>query len=311
MSAVITKASNDSLDQATGILDRGGLVAIPTETVYGLGCDATNSIAVANLYEAKGRPSFNPLITHVYDVNAAMQQGVFNVMALSLAEKFWPGPVTIVVPFKSTGTVCELARAGLQTIAIRVPEHEFTLSLLQRFAKPVVAPSANTSGRLSPTTAEHVFQDLGNSIDLIIDDGPCSKGIESTVVDCTSEIPRLLRLGAVPLNEIESHLGTLTLMEHEASSPSSPGQLLKHYAPRATLRLNADNPNPNEAFLGFGKTENATLNLSQDGNVKEAASNLFAMLRELDKTYDAIAVSPIPNVGLGATINDRLWRATN
>ena len=311
MSAAITKVSNDSLDQATSILDKGGLVAIPTETVYGLGCDATNSIAVANLYQAKGRPSFNPLITHVYDGNAAMQQGVFNVMALSLAEKFWPGPVTIVVPFKSSGTVCELARAGLQTIAIRVPEHDFTRTLLQRFAKPVVAPSANISGRLSPTKAEHVFQDLGNRIDLIIDDGPCSTGIESTVVDCTNEIPRLLRLGAVPLNEIESHLGTLSLFVHEANSPSSPGQLLKHYAPRAKLRLNVHSPNPNEALLGFGKTKNATLNLSRDGNVTEAASNLFAMLRELDKTHDAIAVAPIPDVGLGAAINDRLWRATN
>lgn len=311
MSEVIAKVSDFSRYQATTILQKGGLVGIPTETVYGLGSDATNSYAVAKIYDVKGRPSFNPLISHVSDLNAAILQGDFNRTALSLAEKFWPGSLTIVVPFKRNGTVCELARAGLNTIAIRVPENQFTLSLLREFEKPIVAPSANISGRLSPTCADHVLKDLGDRIELIIDDGPCSKGIESTVVDCTQEKARFLRLGAIPCEEIESHLGNIELANFEARVPSSPGQLLKHYAPSAKLRLNVLNSTPDEALLGFGKTKNATLNLSPTGNLTEAASNLFAMLRKLDETFDSIAVVQIPQEGLGSAINDRLQRATS
>lgn len=311
MSEIIAKVSSFSCNQATKILQKGGLVGIPTETVYGLGGDATNSYAVAKIFEAKGRPSFNPLISHVCDLNAAILQGEFNSIALSLAEIFWPGPLTLVVPFKTSGTVCDLARAGLNTIAIRVPGNQFTLSLLQEFAKPVAAPSANISGRLSPTLAEHVLLDLENRIELIIDDGPCSEGIESTVIDCTNEKARVLRLGAVPFDEIKNHLDKIELANFETKSPSSPGQLLKHYAPNATLRLNACNSNSDEALLGFGDTQNATLNLSPSGNLTEAASNFFAMLRELDKNFDSIAVVPIPQEGLGAAINDRLQRAVN
>ncbi len=311
MSEVTAKVSEFSRYQAAKILQKGGLVGIPTETVYGLGGDATDSYAVAKIYDVKGRPSFNPLISHVSDLNAAILQGDFNTTALSLAENFWPGSLTIVVPFKPNGTVCELARAGLNTIAIRVPENQFTLSLLREFGRPIVAPSANISGRLSPTCADHVLKDLGDRIELIIDDGPCSKGIESTVVDCTQEKARLLRLGAIPYEEIESHLGNIELANFEVRVPSSPGQLLKHYAPSATLRLNVLNSKPNEALLGFGETKNATLNLSPTGNLTEAASNLFAMLRNLDETFDSIAVVPIPYEGLGSAINDRLQRATS
>lgn len=311
MSEIVVKVSDTSQERAVKILHSGGLVAIPTETVYGLGCDATNRHAVAKLYAAKGRPSFNPLISHVSNIDAAQLQGEFNTVALKLAKLFWPGPLTIVLPFRKNGTVCDLARAGLNTIAIRIPSHDSTRKLLEYFSKPVVAPSANISGRISPTLAEHVFHDIGDKVDLILDGGPSSKGIESTVIDCTDERPRLLRLGALALGDLESHVGELGKDTSEGNTPISPGQLLKHYAPTARLRLNVITPRPNEALLGFGKTENATLNLSVTGNLTEAAANLFAMLRELDKSYDEIAIVPIPNEGLGEAINDRLSRASN
>ena len=310
MSAIIANASDASREQAISILEKGGLVAIPTETVYGLGSDATSDIAVAKIYETKGRPSFNPLISHVHDLDSALVQGEFNKTALRLADKFWPGPLTIIVPFMQTGTVCDLARAGLRTIAVRVPLNKFTLELLEEFKKPIVAPSANLSGKLSPTCADHVNNDLGEKIELIIDDGPSSNGIESTVIDCTHDTPRLLRFGAIPHENIEKFIGPLEAANLKNDAPASPGQLLKHYAPNAVLRVNVTKPNPNEALLGFGKTINATLNLSKSGNLVEAASNLFSMLRELDKDYDKIGVVPIPNMGIGIAINDRLWRAT-
>lgn len=282
---------------------------MPTETVYGLAADARNADAVARIYEAKGRPSFNPLIAHLPSAETAFVQGEFSREARKLAEAFWPGPLTLVVNAVPATTVCDLARAGLPTLAIRVPAHPLAQALLNAVGRPLVAPSANLSGRISPTCAAHVTTDLGDRIDIILDGGPCTEGIESTVIDARGQTPVLLRPGSVSAQDIEAVWPGLK-MGGEADQPVSPGQLLRHYAPDATLRLDADSPQAGEAFLGFGPGE-ATLNLSPSGTLIEAAANLFAMLRELDKTHNQIAVAPVPQEGVGAAINDRLLRAAN
>jgi L-threonylcarbamoyladenylate synthase len=304
--------------RAVEILRAGGLVAFPTETVYGLGADATSGEAVAGIYAAKERPRFNPLIAHVAEPEAALRKGVFDETASRLAERFWPGPLTLVVPAARGCSVSELARAGLDTVALRVPAHPIARELLRLVGRPIAAPSANRSGRVSPTTAEHVLADLDGRIDAVLDGGPTQVGLESTIVACVDERPRLLRLGGVTREEIEGLIGKpLADSGDSEASPLAPGMLRSHYAPAARVRLEATRIEPGEAALLFGpKTPDglehalATRNLSEAGDLAEAAANLFGHLRALDKCgAPAIAVARIPNTGLGAAINDRLRRA--
>jgi len=311
----VLNADRDAIAAAARVLGQGGLVAFPTETVYGLGADATNGEAIARLYAAKGRPRFNPLIAHVTSPAAASAFARFSLRAKKLADAFWPGPLTLVLPKADNCPVSELATAGLDSIAVRVPAHPVARDLLKAFGKPIVAPSANQSGHVSPTTAQHVRGDLDGRIDLILDGGATHVGIESTIVSCL-EMPTLLRPGGLPREDIERALGhALIDVEHPMSdeAPLAPGMLASHYAPRSPLRLNARDVEPGEALLAFGsdvpKAER-TLNLSHSSDLVEAAANLFSHLRALDASgARVIAVMPLPNEGLGEAINDRLRRA--
>lgn len=302
---------------AGAVLRAGGLVAFPTETVYGLGGDATNPQAVAAIYAAKDRPRFNPLISHVADSAAARRIGVFDRRAELLADRFWPGPLTLVVPAAADCPVCDLARAGLDTVALRVPAHPLAHALLEAAGCPVAAPSANRSGRVSPTTAEHVLGDLDGRISAVLDGGPTRVGIESTIVACLADGVRLLRPGGVPKEDIEQALGEPVVIEaHDGDAPLAPGMLASHYAPDARVRLNATEVRAGEAWLGFGPLTPggappvASENLSASGDLAEAAAHLFAALRHLDAARpDGIAVAPVPGHGLGEAINDRLQRA--
>ncbi len=280
---------------------------MPTETVYGLAADAANARAVAKVYEAKGRPSFNPLIAHVADVAAARRIAIFNAQAEQLASQFWPGALTLVLPIRDDGAVCDLARAGLDTVALRVPAHPLAQALLAAFGGPVVAPSANRSGRPSPTTFADAQEETGSAAAAALDGGPCAVGLESTVIALLDR-PRLLRPGAVTRAEIEALIGPLS--EAEADARRSPGRLARHYAPNAAVRLEVDRPREGEAWLSFGPTGSGPWNLSPTGDLSEAAANLFAYLRGADRTAPrAIAVASIPRDGLGEAINDRLRRA--
>jgi len=313
-------AGEPATAEAARVLGEGGLVAFPTETVYGLGADATNAQAVARIYEAKGRPAFNPLISHVGDLAAAQKIARFDETALTLAKTFWPGPLTLVLPKTEDCAVADLATAGLDTIAIRIPSHPVARAILKLFGKPVVAPSANISGHVSPTTAQHVEGDLAGRIDLIVDGGPVEVGVESTIVGCFEE-PMLLRPGGLPREEIERVLGRALLrppadVENDSAQPLAPGMLTSHYAPRTRVRLDATDVAPGEALLAFGPLHKdaeraaAVMNLSCNGDLNEAAANLFGYLRALDaRMAQAIAVMPIPSHGLGEAINDRLRRA--
>lgn len=301
--------NSTEIREAVAALAAGRLVAFPTETVYGLGADATSDAAVAAVFAAKRRPQFNPLISHVADLDAALALGSFGEQALKLAHIFWPGPLTLVVPRREDCPVSLLASAGLGSIAIRVPAHPLARQLLEAFGKPVVAPSANPSGRLSPTTAAHVRKALASKVAVILDGGPCAVGVESTVVGFTGEAPELLRSGGISRREIEGVLG-VPLAAPTAGSLHSPGQLDSHYAPHARLRLAAKRPSETEAFLGFGLYTHGPYNLSPKGDLTEAAANLFRLLHEIDATgAETIAVAPIPSTGLGEAINDRLKRA--
>jgi L-threonylcarbamoyladenylate synthase len=317
----ILPAGEAAVAAAARILAEGGLVAFPTETVYGLGADATNPAAVARIYQAKGRPAFNPLIAHVGDIAAARQIARFDASATALAEAFWPGPLTLVLPKAHACAVADLATAGLDTVAIRIPAHPVARNILRVFGGPVVAPSANISGHVSPTTAAHVQSDLAGRIELIVDGGPVAVGVESTVVGCF-DAPMLLRPGGVPRAEIERVLGrALVQLPADAGTdsvqPLAPGMLTSHYAPRAKVRLNAVKLEAGEALLAFGlgaisgiDGASAVMNLSERGDLDEAAANLFGHLRALDgKGVRAIAVMSIPDEGLGEAINDRLRRA--
>jgi L-threonylcarbamoyladenylate synthase len=317
----VLKAGAAAVEDATRLLAAGGLVAFPTETVYGLGADATNGRAVARLYEAKGRPAFNPLIAHVVDLKSAQMLGKLNAKAARLAKAFWPGPLTMVLPKAARCRVAELATAGLDTIAVRIPDHEVARNILASFGKPVVAPSANRSGHVSPTRAEHVQADLAGRIDLIVDGGSTPIGVESTIIACLDE-PILLRPGGVPRAAIERVLGQKLAYAPSGfvdgkDAPLAPGMLPSHYAPRTRLRLNADRVAPGEVLLAFGrelptggKTAEKVLNLSARGDLIEAAANLFSHLRALDALgASSIAIVPIPADGLGEAINDRLARA--
>jgi L-threonylcarbamoyladenylate synthase len=312
-STPILKADDTGVAEAARLLRAGKLVAFPTETVYGLGADATSESAVARIYAAKGRPVFNPLIAHVASLAAAQAQGVFSADALRLAERFWPGPLTLVLPLSPSATVCAAARAGQSTIALRVPSHPTALSLLAAVDLPLAAPSANRSGRVSPVTAAHVLDDLSGEIDLVLDAGPCPVGVESTIVACLDGPPRLLRPGGLPRALIEEALGAKLTEATDAGAIIAPGALASHYAPRAKLRLDALSLEADEAGLDFGgrfRPAKNVLDLSPAQRLDEAAARLFAFLRELDARGPAcIAVAPIPHVGLGEAINDRLRRA--
>jgi len=317
----ILPAGEAAVAAAVRSLADGGLVAFPTETVYGLGADATNPAAIARLYQAKGRPSFNPLIGHVRDLAAARLIGRFDTRAIALAEAFWPGPLTLVLPKTKDCAVADLATAGLDSIAIRVPAHPLARAILRAFGRPVVAPSANLSGHVSSTTAAHVQSDLAGRIDLIVDGGPVAVGVESSIVGCFDE-PMLLRPGGLPRGEIERVLGRTLVQppedaDNDTGQPLAPGMLASHYAPRTRLRLNAERIEAGEALLAFGPgalpgadSANAVMNLSAQGDLTEAAANLFGYLRALDaRGARAIAVMPVPDDGLGEAINDRLRRA--
>ena len=294
--------------KAAAALRAGRLVIMPTETVYGLAADAGNAQAVAKLYEAKGRPAFNPLIAHVADVTTARRIAVFDERAERLAAAFWPGPLTLVLPIADEAAVCDLARAGLDTVAVRAPAHPVARGLLAAFGGPLAAPSANRSGRPSPTTFADAVEETGVSAAAALDGGPCDIGLESTVL-ALLDAPRLLRPGAVTRAEIAALIGPLA--EAEADAKRSPGRLARHYAPNLPLRLNAEKPFADEVWLGFGHPGGAGFNLSPDGDLTEAAANLFAYLRAADRAEGAagIAVAPIPDTGLGEAINDRLRRA--
>jgi L-threonylcarbamoyladenylate synthase len=305
---------------AARTLAEGGLAAFPTETVYGLGADAANAAAIARLYQAKGRPAFNPLIAHVGDLDAARKIARFDGVALRLAETFWPGPLTLVLPKALDCPVAELATAGLDTVAVRIPAHPVARDILRAFGRAVVAPSANLSGHVSPTAAAHVRGDLEGRIDLIVDGGAVEVGVESTIVGCF-DTPMLLRPGGVPRAAIERVIGHALAKPADAGSetgqPLAPGMLASHYAPRARVRLHAEQVEPGEALLAFGPDKISgvdsavtVLNLSVSGDLDEAAANLFGHLRALDASgAGAIAVMPVPNEWLGEAINDRLRRA--
>jgi len=295
-------------------LRNGGLVAFPTETVYGLGADATNDLAVAAIFEAKGRPRFNPLIVHLPDLEHAAGCVVVDKRAKAAAERFWPGPLTLVLPRRAGTRVSYLCSAGLDSLAVRVPGHPVAQALLTATGRPLAAPSANISGGVSPTTAAHVANSLNERVDLILDGGPCRVGLESSVIDLTGERPWLLRPGGIPREELEDALGPIAEDGGHGGAPRSPGQLASHYAPGRPLRLDAQEVGPDEALLAFGPAPlsgaKATLNLSECGDLVEAAAHLFAHLHALDDPrYTTIAVMPIPGHGLGAAINDRLRRA--
>lgn len=306
-------------EAARSCLEQGGLVAIPTETVYGLAADATNAEAVAGIFAAKNRPSFNPLISHLPSLDAAGQHGVFNDDARLLARHFWPGPLTLVVPKQLDSSIADLTSAGLETVALRVPDAPLMRALSSALGRPLAAPSANRSGRISPTEAAHVVEELNGRIDMIADLGSCRVGVESSVVFCSQDhAPTLLRPGGIAAEDLEAILGRpLRRAGTDDNSPASPGMMTSHYAPSIPVRLNATDIRKGEALLSFGpvlpkNSEHATahLSLSPEGNNIEAAKNLFAALRSLDRPdISAIAISPISSNGLGEAINDRLKRA--
>ena len=300
----------DGVKTAAKVLRSGGLAAFPTETVYGLGADATNDTAVAKIYEAKGRPQFNPLIVHAADKEALRSLVEWSTLADALADAFWPGPLTFVLPRTGDCPVSLLASAGLDTLAVRVPSLDLARSLLRACRFPVAAPSANASGHISPTTADHVSREFGSELSVILDGGPSQIGLESTVIDLTTDKPVLLRPGGISRERLESTVGKVGVATLETPL-KSPGMLDRHYAPKTPLRLEAKTTEPGEVLLGFGPgAPGSALNLSVTGDLMEAAANLFAMLRDLEQAGPAgIAVMPIPKTGLGVAINDRLRRA--
>jgi L-threonylcarbamoyladenylate synthase len=314
---ILVPADPRTIAQAGAILRAGGLVSMPTETVYGLAADATSDKAVAAIYAAKQRPAFNPLIAHFADFAAAKAEAIFNADARSLASAFWPGPLTLVAPVSPACRICLPARAGLDSVGLRVPGHPVARALIEAAGVPLAAPSANRSGHVSPTLASHVLADLDGRVDMILDAGPSRVGLESTIVACLDDSPRLLRQGAITREAIETVLGRAIADESTGAdaAPAAPGRLVSHYAPRAALRLNATAAMSDEAVLDFGGAlaaypGRARLDLSPGGDLAEAAANLFAFLRRLDATRaSAIAIAPIPDLGLGAAIADRLRRA--
>lgn len=309
----IEQPTDAAIAEAAELIESGHLVGMPTETVYGLAADATNDEAVRKIYSAKGRPSFNPLIAHCAGISTVRDLIVLGELGEQLAGEFWPGPLTLVGNLAPTNSVCATARAGLDSLAVRVPAHPVARALLQTVGKPLVAPSANPSGRMSPTLAEHVSGDFQGNIAMILDGGPSERGVESTILDVRGETPALLRPGPITQTTLVAAAGVkmtgVTGLASDPEAPRSPGQLLRHYAPQATLRLDASATAEGEALLGFGDCPDATLNLSPSGSIEEANRNLFAMLRTLDASYDRIAVAPIPVSQMSEALRDRLARA--
>jgi len=311
--------TGESMARGVDILAHGGLVAFPTETVYGLGGDACNADAVAAIFAAKERPAFNPLISHVASAEAAFELGTSTPIAACLAETFWPGPMTLILTRRPDCPVALLTSAGLNKIALRVPSHAEARGLIEAFGRPVAAPSANPSGRISPTRADHVMAGLGGRIELVLDGGPCESGVESTVVDCTGDTARILRPGGITREAVAATLAGrgITLAGESPptgeDAPTSPGQLASHYAPLAPVRLNVTAPETGIELIGFGETGGAGelgLNLSPEGDLQEAAANLFQMMHAADAAgADVIGVAPVPESGLGEAVNDRLRRA--
>ena len=303
----------ENLHQAAEIIKKGGLVAFPTETVYGLGANATIPMAVAAIFKAKNRPTFNPLISHIAEIDALHDFVETDTRALELAKHFWPGPFTMVLKRNKKSAAMDLACAGLPTATVRMPNHKVALDLIKLSGVPIVAPSANRSQTISPTTAQDVYESLGDNVDMILDGGKCSVGVESTILDITQKQPVLLRAGGIALEDIEKFLGEKILISHgEPNRPSSPGQMLKHYAPKHKFEINITKPEKGVFYIGFGHTTSADLNLSPSSNLQEAAANLFAFMRIADKkaTDKGIAMAPIPENGLGLAINDRIRRAS-
>ena len=303
-----------AIERAAELLRSGALVGFPTETVYGLGADATNERAVAAIFSAKGRPHFNPLIVHVPGLEEAEAFAQFDARARGIAVQFWPGPLTLVLPRRAGAGLSLLASAGLDTVALRTPAHPVARALLHATGRPIAAPSANRSGRVSPTEAAHVAAELGDAVTLILDAGRTQVGLESTVLDLTGEAPALLRPGGITLEQLQASLGAIAIATTAAGPARSPGMLASHYAPLLPLRLNATESRPGEALLAFGPNIPAGFAevqwLSHSADLAEAAANLFAMLRRLHRPeFSSIAVMPIPNHGLGRAINDRLHRA--
>jgi len=297
------------IERAAALLRAGGLVSFPTETVYGLGADATNDEAVARIFAVKGRPSFNPLIVHLPGLEAVDTYARLEGDALRLADIFWPGPLTLVLPRREGSALSPLVSAGLPSVAVRVPDHPLAQRLLAQAGRPVAAPSANPSGRISSSEAAHVLAGLGGQIDAVVDGGPCGVGLESTIIGFAPE-PTLLRPGGLPVEVIEAALGQPLAAHQPGAAVNAPGQLTSHYAPAAPLRLDATDVRPGERLLGFGPVRGAALNLSPAGDLVEAAANLFHHLHALDaEGAGPIAVSPVPMTGLGRAINDRLKRA--
>jgi len=304
--------SSDTIKKAAKIILDGGLVAFPTETVYGLGANVYNAKAVASIFAAKSRPSFNPLISHIAEIDFLKEYAKTDERVFALADKFWPGPLTFVLPRIDDNPALDLACAGLKTVTVRMPNHQVALDLIKKSGVPIVAPSANKSQTISPTTAQHVFESLGNRVDMIIDGGQCKVGVESTIIDLTGKNVVMLRAGGIAKESLEEFLNQEVLISHgNPDLPSSPGQMLKHYAPLHEFRINATSKENDEFLIGFGNVKDADINLSSSADLCEAAANLFAYMRIADSQnkYSKIAMSPIPEIGIGMAINDRIKRA--
>lgn len=310
----IFEANEENIIRAAALIKSGKLVAFPTETVYGLGANVYDAHAVAGIFAAKGRPTFNPLISHIADPDELAGYAEADSRALFLAQKFWPGPLTFVLRRKDENPALDLVCAGLKTITVRCPSHPVARALIRQSGVPIAAPSANRSQTISPTTADAVYDSLGDKVDMILDGGACAVGVESTILDLTTPQAVLLRAGGVTKEELEQALNeTVQISDGNPNRPTSPGQLLKHYAPAKTLRINATSREPGELFIGFGAGyEWADLNLSPTGDLREAASNLFAYMRQADKDtrFSRMAMAPIPQRGMGLAINDRIRRAS-
>ena len=310
----IFEANEENIIRAAALIKSGKLVAFPTETVYGLGANVYDAHAVAGIFAAKGRPTFNPLISHIADPEELAGYAEVDSRALFLAQKFWPGPLTFVLRRKDENPALDLVCAGLKTITVRCPSHPVARALIRQSGVPIAAPSANRSQTISPTTADAVYDSLGDKVDMILDGGACAVGVESTILDLTTPQAVLLRAGGVTKEELEQALNeTVQISDGNPNRPTSPGQLLKHYAPAKTLRINATSREPGELFIGFGAGyEWADLNLSPTGDLREAAANLFAYMRQADKDtrFSRMAMAPIPQRGMGLAINDRIRRAS-
>lgn len=308
----IYDVSEANLNLAAETLKSGGLVAFPTETVYGLGANVYLSDAVAKIFAAKERPKFDPLISHIADIDFLPEYALTDERIMALGKKFWPGPLTIVMRRKDNNPAIDLACSGLENIAVRMPAHPVALELIRKSGIPIVAPSANRFKSISPTTAHHVRDSLGDKVDMILDGGQCSVGVESTIIDLTGKQAVMLRAGGTTLEALEDFLNEKVLISHgNPNLPSAPGQLLKHYAPGKPLRINATERKDGEFYIGFGKISDSDINLSPNADLEEAASRLFAYLRFADRqeNYSGICMSPIPETGLGLAINDRIRRA--